>query len=227
MTIEELERLYAEIQVDPEAERRVIAAVSASDRGPSTRRWVPMLAVATVIAVLAVVLALRPGGSHPTPPAQPTSLPPTPSGTVAPKPSQAIIPAPREDAIDGAVLHNGRPLAGASLQFRAWPNSSVHLKKGQAVRQYLLGTAVTDEHGSFVLPVSVRTVPDKYLEGSRAQGGAINLQVDVATQEPGVGAFWFFPIDTTPSQHSKKSQLVFDLGRQTVRIDGKTQPLVS
>lgn len=125
MTIEELERLYREIQIDPEMERRVISAVRAHDRGTSSRKWVPMLAVAAVIAVLAVVIAIRPGGSGTTPPAQSTPPRPTPSQTT-PQIPLAIIPTAREDAIVGAVLRHGQPMAGATVMFQASPNSSVH-----------------------------------------------------------------------------------------------------
>lgn len=59
---------------------------------------------------------------------------------------------------------------------------------GDVLHQYPLGTAVTDRHGTFVLPVSVRTVPDKYIEGSRAAGAFINLEVEIATQDHPSGA---------------------------------------
>jgi len=212
MTVEqELERFYGDLRPDPDAERRVIAAVTASTtRAP---RWRPVLVVAlsaaAAVAAAVLVAVLRPDGHS-----QQHVIHDGPA-TV-----RLVIPPAQRNAVVGAVADNGRPLAGArvTLMFEPPAKAVGQLKPGQAFPLFRAGSATTDDQGGFTITVNPATVPPQYVEGSVLHADVtVELPDGRATGQP-------TPIRLTRG-NSAPMRIVFDFGHKTITVNGETSAL--
>ena len=206
MITDELQRFYDGIAVDPEVERRVIAAVTGRPARQRSRLAVfGPIAVAAAVIVIAVLLAVLPGGggAHTQP--------------VGPQPTVAVIPPKAPGTISGAVLRNGHPLRGAQILIQAWPNSTIasRAKVGSTVRTGAVGNVVSDAHGSYVIHVPQRVLIPRYLEG----GDWLNVEVDVFSSTGHTS--WNAPIHFHGGR-TQPMRFVFDLGKRTVTVNGHT-----
>ncbi len=215
MTVEEeLEQFYGELRPDPDAERRIIAAVTSSR--PAVSWWRPVLVAglsAAAIAVTAVLIAvLRPHSPAP-------SVVPATHGSVAG--AVVGIPPARANTVVGAVTNDGRPVVGARVYVQAWPNSETEdkAKTGQTMKLFSVGYATTDGDGSFTIPVHARAIPPRFLEGA----DTLNVEIDLVLTAGGQ-AMWNTPIELRDGQ-SQAMQIVFDVGRKTITVNGERSAL--
>jgi len=217
MTIEqELERFYGDLRPDPDAERRVIAAVTANStvRAP---RWRPVLVVAlsaaAAVAAAVLVAVLRPDGrTHSQPPV-------THGGVVSP----VVVPPARANTVVGAVATNGRPLPGAQVHVVIWPSQDVEdrLKNGQAVPLLTAGSATTSADGGFAITIPAKAFTRAWLTGG--PNGFFNVDYDVEVPGRGV-ASTSAPIDLRAGR-TEPLTIVFDVGRMTVTVNGEKSSL--
>jgi len=220
MTIEqELERFYGDLRPDPDAERRVIAAVTTTSTARAPR-WRPVLAVALSAAAIAVaavlVVALRPESrSH-----SPEKV--THGGPLA---SQVVVPQARANAVVGAVTDNGRPVSGARVYVQIFPSQEVEdrLKDGEAAALLSAGDAMTGPDGGFSIAIPPKAFTSKWLTGGR--NGHFNVDYDVVLPQRAATAT-SYPIDLRAGR-TQPMTLIFDLGRMTVTVNGETAPLQS
>ena len=218
MTIEqELERFYGDLRPDPDAERRVIAAVTANStvRAP---RWRPVLAVAlsaaaiTLAAVL--VVALRPESrSH-----SPQKV--THGGPLV---SRVGVPPARANAVVGAVTDNGRPVSGARVYVQIFPSQEVEdrLKDGEAAPLLNAGDATTGADGGFSIAIPAKAFTRAWLTGGA--NGFFNVDYDLDLPGRGVASM-SAPINLRAGR-TEPVTIVFDVGRMTVRVNGETSTL--
>jgi len=133
MTVEqELERFYGDLRPDPDAERRVIAAVTAS--ATRAARWRPMLVVAlsaaAMVVAAALIAVLRPDGrSH----------------------SQQGVthdgPAVGSTVIHGVLTDDGVPVDGARVSITfTW-----HAAEPRSAGRRGVPAATSDADGAFTL----------------------------------------------------------------------------
>jgi len=222
MTIEqELERFYGDLRPDPDAERRVIAAVTANStvRAP---RWRPVLAVAlsaaaiTLAAVL--VVALRPESRSHSPQKVTHGGPPATKVLVP-----LVLPRARAGSVVGAVTDNGRPVSGARVYVQIFPSQEVEdrLKDGEAAPLLNAGDATTGADGGFSIAIPAKAFTRAWLTGGA--NGFFN--VDYELDLPGRGvASMSAPINLRAG-HTQPMRLIFDVGRMTVRVNGETSTL--
>lgn len=206
MSLDQLQRHYDRITVDPESERRVRDAVLAAAPQPARGRQLLLsLAAAVVVAAIAIVVAVTRPGHGRTEPTGSTTPPPT-----------AAIPSRRPGAVTGAVLRSGRPV-DAQVQVVAWPAVIGHLKKGQPAPTRTAGSASTDSHGGFVIDIPTRVLVPRFLSGP-----FIELEVDVSTSQNETE--WDGSLRVVHGR-TRALQLIFDFGRNTLTVNGKTSPL--
>lgn len=209
MITDELQRFYDGIAVDPEAERRVIAAVTSRPARQRSKLAViaPIAVTAAVIVIAILVVVLPGGGSHNQP--------------LGPQPTAAVIPPTQPGTITGAVLRNGVPVPGAQLVIQAWPKSSViaHLKKGAGVPEAKVGDAVTDAHGSYVMHVSPQALTGRYLQGSGPGDEWIDLDIQAFSRVG--GTLWAHSLHLRNGT-TEPLRFVVDLGKHTVTLNGYT-----
>lgn len=213
MTIEqELERFYGDLAPDPEAERRVITAVTVNSvRAP---RWRPVLAVAlsaTAIAVAATAVAMLRPGDRST-----SQVTVTHGGVVA----SLVVPPARAGAVVGGVARDGRPVTGARVRIDVFPTPAImnRRKPGDAIPLFRAGSARSDPQGGFTMTVDPTATSARYVDNGV-------LKADVTVELPnGRLTDWRLSIDVRDGR-TEPMTLIFDVGRMTVTVNGETSTL--
>lgn len=217
MTVEqELERFYGDLRPDPDAERRVIAAVTTNSA--RTPRWRPVLVVAlsaaAAVAAAVLVAVLRPDGrSH----SQQHVIHDGPA-TV-----RLVIPPAQRNAVGGAVADDGRPLRGAQVHLMIWPSQEVEdrQKMGEALPLLTAGTATTSADGGFAITIPAKAFTRAWLNGGA--NGFFNVDADLEVPGRGVASI-SAPINLRAGR-TEPVTIVFDVGRMTVTVNGEKSTL--
>jgi len=219
---EELADFYRSISADEKVVDRIIATATGRTRsappGRSPRRvWLPIAATVAVVVALALATAgLRTTG-HDQPPGTRHSSP-TVRKTITH--ANAVLPPVQPDTISGVVLYDGQPLEGAEVVVLLQLNGteSSKLKAGDVVPARALTVPTTDVHGSY----TVRFTDADLADTKNQDGPYINFEID-ANSAKGSGTWNYTAV--LRNRHTTGLRIVFDLGRATVTVDGKTSPL--
>jgi len=223
MIEQDLERFYSAIAVDTEVERRVRAAVTSR---PGTSKRVPMVAgvlAAVAVVIVAVVWAsvrhpntgsLPADSDSPRPSVSPSSTAPSPIATASPSPHLLQSPPAVHNTVVGTIAFRGKPVNGAHVVISVFPEND-HTPVGHTVTVLNFKPELSGTGGAYRVHVPRKAFTPKW-SGS----DYMNITVDVYSRSGSTE--WNVPLDRH-GYTTAPMRINFDLGKQTVTINGHTE----